>query len=225
MTQIRSAMVIASSWSWVMNRKVVRIVALQISFRNSCICAAQLGVERAQRLVEQNEPRLADDRPGQRHALPLAAGELGRDSAPPKSSRRTRRSACSTCARICAFGVRRTEQPVADILVHGHVREQRVVLEDRVERAAVDRPCAMSSGPSKRMSPPDGSMKPPISRSIVVLPDPRRPDDGQELAVAHREIDRAAPSTRGRCAVALLDADQLAGRSAERSPAPIGPPP
>ena len=37
---------------------------------------AELGVERAERLVEQDQPRLADDGAGERHALLLAAGEL-----------------------------------------------------------------------------------------------------------------------------------------------------
>ena len=38
----------------------------------------QLGVEVRERLVHQEHPRLADDRPGQGDALLLAAGELGR---------------------------------------------------------------------------------------------------------------------------------------------------
>ncbi len=37
---------------------------------------AQLQVERAQRLVEQQHLRLVDQRAGQRHALALAAGKL-----------------------------------------------------------------------------------------------------------------------------------------------------
>ena len=40
--------------------------------------AAQLEVERAQRLVEQQHGRFDHQRPGERHALPLAAGELMR---------------------------------------------------------------------------------------------------------------------------------------------------
>ena len=39
---------------------------------------AQLEVERAQRLVEQQDLRPVDDRPGQRHPLALPAGELAR---------------------------------------------------------------------------------------------------------------------------------------------------
>ena len=40
--------------------------------------AAQLQVERAERLVEQEHRRLDDQRPRQRHALPLSAGKLVR---------------------------------------------------------------------------------------------------------------------------------------------------
>ena len=37
---------------------------------------AQLEIERAQRLVQQQHARLVDQRAGQRHALPLAARQL-----------------------------------------------------------------------------------------------------------------------------------------------------
>ena len=37
---------------------------------------AQLEVERAERLVEQQHARAVDERAGERHALALAAGEL-----------------------------------------------------------------------------------------------------------------------------------------------------
>ena len=46
---------------------------------------AQLRVERAERLVEQQHPRVEHERAGQRHALLLAAGQLGR--APRRRSR------------------------------------------------------------------------------------------------------------------------------------------
>ena len=38
---------------------------------------AQLGVEIGQRLVEQDDARLVDDGARERHALALAAGQLG----------------------------------------------------------------------------------------------------------------------------------------------------
>src|SRR5947209_4308665 len=40
---------------------------------------AQLEVKRAERLVEQQHGRSVDERPGHRHALLLAAGQLGRE--------------------------------------------------------------------------------------------------------------------------------------------------
>ena len=134
-TQIRSAMVIASSWSCVTNRKVIADLALQ-ALEEALHLPAQLGVERAQRLVEQDQPRLADDRARQRHPLALAAAELGGIAraeigrAPPAPS--------ASSTRVAALGAwrRRAPEAVADVLRHGHVRKQRVVLEDRVERAA-----------------------------------------------------------------------------------------
>ena len=41
---------------------------------------AQLAVERTERLVEQQQPRVEDDGTGQRDALLLAAGELARQA-------------------------------------------------------------------------------------------------------------------------------------------------
>ncbi len=75
-TAIRSLSVSASSWSWVTKTKVMP------SSRWSCFeldlhLLAQLEVEGAERLVEQEHPRLEDDRTGEGHPLALATGELG----------------------------------------------------------------------------------------------------------------------------------------------------
>ena len=72
-----SAMVMASSWSWVTWMKVrpdLGLDALELDLH----LAAQLEVERAERLVEQQHLRVVDQGPGQRDALLLPAGELGR---------------------------------------------------------------------------------------------------------------------------------------------------
>jgi hypothetical protein len=61
---------------------------------------AQLQIERAERLVEQQDLGLVDQRPGERHALPLAAGKLrgfaravaGQPTMPSASSRLVARS-------------------------------------------------------------------------------------------------------------------------------------
>ncbi len=95
---------------------------------------AQLEVERAERLVEQQHPRPVDERAGQRDALALAAGELRRPAvaevlAEPHHVQRLQRAPRG--ARLLADLL--DPQPVLDVLEHVHVREQRVVLEDGVD--------------------------------------------------------------------------------------------
>ena len=65
---------------------------------------AQLEVQRAERLVEQQHARAVDDRARERDALALAAGELRRACAPPCSGRRTISSASCARRRRSAFG-------------------------------------------------------------------------------------------------------------------------
>ena len=75
-TAIRSATANASSWSWVTSSAVVpasRRMRAQVGGEPF----AQAGVEGGERLVEQQQPGLDGQRPGQRDPLPLAAGEGG----------------------------------------------------------------------------------------------------------------------------------------------------
>ena len=74
---------------------------------------AHLRVEGAERLVEQQHPRLDDQRAGERHALALAARELGRVPLAPGPSRRTSSSSSATLAAISGFGRCRTFSPNA----------------------------------------------------------------------------------------------------------------
>ena len=99
---------------------------------------AQLQVECAERLVEQQDRRPVDERPGERHTLGLATGQLGRlatlvaweldqiehlrDPGPD--------------LRIADLGA---PQPESHVLVDRQVREQRVVLEDGVDVPLVRR--------------------------------------------------------------------------------------
>ena len=76
-TPMRSAIVIASSWSWVTMTKVSPSLLLQLHQLELGLLA-QLPVERRQRLVEQQHARPLDQRARQRHALALAAGKLMR---------------------------------------------------------------------------------------------------------------------------------------------------
>ncbi len=58
---------------------------------------AQLGVEVRERLVEQEDVRLADERPGERDALPLASRELARPAR--RAARRSRRASAASRTR------------------------------------------------------------------------------------------------------------------------------
>ena len=100
---------------------------------------AQLGVQRAERLVEQQHPRAAAPAPGP--ARPAAAGRrtAGRDGAWRSLPICTRSSASPT--RRVVSSLRRLQVPQAerDVVPDRHEREQRVGLEDGVHRAAVRR--------------------------------------------------------------------------------------
>ncbi len=60
----------ASDWAWVTKTKVISEVALQ-DLQLLLNGLAQVGVERAQRLVEQQDVRLRHQAAGQRHTLLL----------------------------------------------------------------------------------------------------------------------------------------------------------
>ena len=99
---------------------------------------ADLRVERAERLVEQQHLRLDGERTGQRHALALAAGQLRRVAVgellqvdeleqlvDPRLDLRLRPLADLQAER--------------DVAAHGHVLERRVVLEHEADVALLRR--------------------------------------------------------------------------------------
>ena len=71
MTAIRSLIVSASSWSWV---TYTNVIPTSDWMRLSSIWSwlAELEVERAERLVEEEDVGPVDERPGERDALLLA---------------------------------------------------------------------------------------------------------------------------------------------------------
>ena len=97
---------------------------------------AQLEIERAERLVEQQHLRPVDQRAGERHALPLAARQLRRTAIihafEPDEGQRL------AGARL-PLGARRPfdHQRIGDVGEDVHVREQRVILEDGVDVAPI----------------------------------------------------------------------------------------
>ena len=75
-TATRSAIDSASSWSWVTRTVVVPRPRGGSACTSARTLARRCGVERRERLVEQDDLGLDGQRPGQGHPLLLAAGEL-----------------------------------------------------------------------------------------------------------------------------------------------------
>ena len=99
---------------------------------------AQLEVERAERLVEQQHLRVHDERAGERDALLHAARELrGLGLLAPGEAHQLERLVGLLVALLLADLA--LLEAVGDVVEHGHVREQRVGLEDRVDVALVRR--------------------------------------------------------------------------------------
>jgi hypothetical protein len=99
---------------------------------------AHLGVERAERLVEQQHARLDGERARQRHPLALAARELIRVAlrvaAEADDAEQLGDPGVDARPRLLA-----DLQPERDVVVHGHVLERRVVLEDEADLPALRR--------------------------------------------------------------------------------------
>ena len=113
-TASRSASAKASSWSWV-TRSAVVPAALQDLAQVAGQPLAQRRVERGQRLVEQDQPRLDGERPGQRDPLPLAARTACRAAGRRSPRRPTRSSSSRTRAATRADGVRRSRRAYATL--------------------------------------------------------------------------------------------------------------
>ncbi len=99
---------------------------------------AQLEVERAQRLVEQQQLWPVDDGPRQRHALLLAAGKLGRQTLT-EAGEADELQSLARALRCLVLWRALPARPIGHVLRHAHMWEEGVVLEHRVERAPIGR--------------------------------------------------------------------------------------
>ena len=99
MTAMRSLIVSASSWSCVTYTNVVPRAALDL-LELELHLLAQLEVERAERLVQQQRGGFVDERARERDPLLLAAGELPRPALlHPLEAHRAQRIRRRACAR------------------------------------------------------------------------------------------------------------------------------
>ena len=155
---------------------------------------AQLGVEVGQRLVEEEDARLAHDGAADRHALALAAGELRRTAVEQRVEAQKLRRRVDLALDL---GTRRADvlESERHVLAHGHVRVQRVRLEHHGEPAirgghVVD-PRAVDHDVAARdlLEPADHAQE----RGLAAA---GRPDEDDELAIGDREV-HAVDHARG----------------------------
>ena len=141
---------------------------------------------RRQRLVEQQHLRLNSERASNRYTLLLAAGELRHALVALVGQRDQAQQLVDLAVAIRTIDPAHA-QAIADVVRHGHQREQREILEDERGRPliradaghvlAADFHCAFG-----------GLQKPrhgPQKRSLAA---PRRPQDGKKLTTRNVEV-------------------------------------
>ena len=148
---------------------------------------AELQVEGAERLVEEQDARAVDQRAGEGHALALAAGELAGPASPKPGELAPASSISSARARGARpLGTPLDHEPVGHVLGDGHVGEERVVLEDGVDVALVGRHAgdvlAVEEDPARV-----GLLEAGDQAQAGRLARARRPEQREELAVVDLE--------------------------------------
>jgi hypothetical protein len=148
---------------------------------------AQLGVEGAQGLVQQQHRRVEDQRPGQRDPLLLAAGQLGR---PPPLQPLQLDQDQGLGDPPLGLGLAHVleAQPEGDVVGHVQEREQGVALEHRVDLALVRRG-AGHVDPVEQDAPLGGLLEPGDQPQGGRLAAARRAEQGEELAAGHVQVD------------------------------------
>jgi len=163
----------------------------------------KLEVERAQWLVEEQHPRGIHERARERDPLTLASRELdGLAIAEPWKPHDLQDLVHST------FALRTRDmlhaQAVSDVLGDGHVREERVVLEDRVDVPLVGR-AVRNVGSAELDATFIGPLEAGDQPERRRLAGAGRAQQGEELAGGNLEID---PVDRDDVAVRLADAGE-----------------
>ena len=183
---MRSLIDSASCWSCVMNRKVMPSWRCS-AFSSDLHLLAQLQVERAERLVEQQHMRLVDQRARQRHPLALAARQLRRAAlADARQSHQGQQLVGAP--RALGRGHLAHHQRIGDVVAHAHVREQRVVLEHGVHRPRVGR-AARHVFAADQDAPRGRQREAADHAQAGRLARARGPEQREELAGRDRQVD------------------------------------
>ncbi len=173
---MRSAILIASSTSWVTNTIVFADLLLQPEELVLEPLAAD-GVDRAERLVHEHDRRVGRQRARHADALTLAAGELARIA--PAVGRRLEADEVEQLidpASDAIGGPAQQARDDANVLADGEVREEPDLLDDIADAPPqLDRRQAHTSSPPMVMRPLVGSISRLTIFMLVVLPQPDGP--------------------------------------------------
>ncbi len=220
-TMTRSASRTASSMQWVMNSDRSCVLQPQLLKVDPHLLAGQR-VERAERLVHQQEGWIVDQRAHDRGALAHAAGKLVRIAV----CEILEADRGEQAARALAIGARIEPAQLdleEDVAEHRAPVEQHRSLEHDAEPVCgpVD-DCARRRAPR----PASAGCRPAIEAQQRALAAARRTDDGEELAssrIVKVDAGRARASRSSPRAIDLGDArdfDMLVARAAAPTPAP-----
>ncbi len=165
---------------------------------------AQLLVERRKRLVHEDHVGLEDDRPRDRHALPLAAGQLV--DAPIGEPLHLHRRQHGLAAPV-PFRPADTAQlqGIGDVLANAHVGEQRVALEHHAHVAPMRRD-AQDFPPIDADAAGVGIGEAGDRHQQRCLARPRRPEKRHELA--GRDLQRHIGQRREKAVLLAKPADE-----------------
>ncbi len=185
-TAMRSDIESASSWSWVTYIKVMPELGLE-ELQLDLHLLAQLPIEGAERLVEQQQRGLVHQGAGQGDPLLLSAGELAGLALGEAGHLHHLEDVADPVGGRLAFEAL-LPKPVGDILGDGHVRKEGVILEDGVDVTAIRRDAshiqARNTNPSLIRLFEAGEH--PQSGRLAAT---GRPEERQELANVDLEID------------------------------------
>src|SRR5262249_20791598 len=165
---------------------------------------AELRVEVRERLIEQEDRRLAHHRARERDALALAAGELARLALEQMADAEKPGGPVDLLPERRSLDMLRLQRE-RDVVENGHVRVERVALEDhcdlpRARRQIVHNLAAdQELAGARRLEARDHAQH----RRLAAA---RRAQEHEELAVARRQIDAVH---RGDLAVKFLDPARL----------------
>jgi hypothetical protein len=180
---------------------------------------AQLGVEVRERLVVEEDLRIADDRPAHRDALALPARELARIALEQRRQGEDLGGAADLLLdrRLVLL---REHQREGEVLAHRHVRIERVVLEHHRDVALLRRhvvDAALADADLARADLLEAGDHPQQRR----LAAPRRADQHRERAVGDVDVDAVQDGGLSEALLDRLDRDACHGgvKAARAAPA------